>query len=92
MVKVPYLDWDIQFANEIYPVVEISYVGHKLQMMALLTFLEKERRNNAMVNTSSSGTRGKWEMRSLECSVNYDARSVSPSRGIRKGRGNVVDL
>jgi hypothetical protein len=37
-------------------------VGHKLQLMALLTFLEEECRNNAMVNTSSTGTKGKREM------------------------------
>ena len=67
-------------------------MGHKMQLMALLTFVEEERRNNVMVNTSSSGTKGKREMRNLECSVNYDARSVHSSHGIRKGRGNVVDL
>jgi len=29
-----YSDWVIQCANEIYPIVGISYVGHKLQLLA----------------------------------------------------------
>jgi len=40
-----YSDWVIQCANEIYPIVGISYMGHKLQLLALLTFLEEEHRN-----------------------------------------------
>ena len=53
-----YSDWATQCASEIYPIVAISYVGHKLQLLALLTFLEGERRNNAMVANSGSGTKG----------------------------------
>jgi hypothetical protein len=55
-----------------------------------LTFLEGERRNNAMVANLSSGTKGKREVRNLECSVNYDARGLSSSCGNRKGRGSAV--
>jgi hypothetical protein len=54
-------------------------VGHKLQLLALLTFLEEERRNNVNVANSGSGTEGKMEVRNLECSVNYDARGSSSS-------------
>jgi hypothetical protein len=41
-------DWVIQCAKHIYPIVEISYVGHKLQLLALLTFLEEERWKDAL--------------------------------------------
>jgi hypothetical protein len=87
-----YLDWVIQCANEIYPIVGILFVGHKLQLLALLTFLEEECRINAMVTNSSRGTKGKKEVKNLECSVNSDARGVRSSRGNRKGRGFVVIL
>jgi hypothetical protein len=85
-----YLDWVTQSASEIYPIVGILYVGHKLQLLALLTFLEGELRNNAMVANLSSGTKGKREFKNLECSVNYDARGLSSSCGNRKGRGSAV--
>jgi hypothetical protein len=39
-------------------------MGHKLQLLALLTFLEGERRNKAMVANSSSGTKGSCNNRS----------------------------
>jgi hypothetical protein len=80
----------LQCASEIYPIVGISYVGHKLQLLALLTFLEGEHRNNEMVANSSSGTKGLREVNNLECSVNYDARGLSSSRGNRKERGSCV--
>jgi hypothetical protein len=70
--------------------VGISFVGHKLQLLALLTFLEEECRNNVNVANLGSGTEGKMEVRDLECSVNYDARGSSSSRGNRKGRGTAV--
>jgi hypothetical protein len=76
-----------QCANEIYLIVGISFVGHKLQLLALLTFLEEERRNNAMGTNPSSGTKGKREVRNLDSSVNYDVRSASSSCSKRKGRG-----
>jgi hypothetical protein len=80
----------VQCANEIYPIVGISFVGRKLQLLALLTFLEGERKNNAMVVDSGSGTTGKREVKNLECSVNYEARGSSFSNGNRKGRGKAV--
>jgi hypothetical protein len=90
--KSGYSDWVIQCANEIYPIVGISYVGHKLQLLGLLTFLEEECWNNVMVTNSNSGTKGKREVRNLECLVNYDARSVRSRCGNRKGRGHVIIL
>ena len=87
-----YSDWFIQCANEIYPIVGILFVGHKLQLLALLTFFEEERRINAMVTNSSNGTKDMREVKNLECSVNYDATSVRSSRDNRKGRGSVVIL
>ena len=85
-----YLDWVTQCASEIYPIVGISYVGHKLQLLALLTFLEGERCNNKMVANLSSGTEGMREINNLECLVNYDARGLSSSHGNRKGRESSV--
>jgi len=85
-----YSDWVIQCANEIYPIVGISYVNHKLQLLALLTFLEEERRNEEVGVLSSGGTKGKREVKNLECSINYDARGSCSSHGKRKVRGHPV--
>jgi hypothetical protein len=64
-----YSDWVTECASEIYPIVGISYVGHKLQLLALLTFLEKERRKGSMVTNSRSGAKGiliMWDNRVVE--------------------------
>ena len=82
----------VQCANEIYPIVGISFVGHKLQLLALLMFIKEERQNNALVSNPSSGTKGKREVRNLESLVNYDTRGASTSHSKRKGRGQVVKL
>jgi hypothetical protein len=66
------------------------YVGHKLQLLALLTFLEEERRNEELGALLSGGTKGKREIKNLECFVNYDARRSCSSRGKRKARGHPV--
>jgi hypothetical protein len=63
-------------------------VGHRLQLLAFLTFLEEERRKDALGALFRSGTKGKREVKNLECSVNYDARGVLSSRGKRKMRGH----
>lgn len=65
-------------------------MGHKLQLLAVLTFLEGECRNNAMVVNTGCGTKGKREVKNLECSVNYEARGSSSSCGNKKGRGKLV--
>jgi len=80
-----YFDWVIQCANEIYPIVGISYVGHKQQLLALLTFLEEERRNEEVGALLSGGAKGKREVKNLESSVNYDARGSCSIRGKRWG-------
>jgi len=72
--------------------VVILYVGHKLQLLALLTFLEEERCKEAMVALSSCGTKGKGELMNLDSSVKYDARGSCSSRGKRKARGHPVVL
>ena len=87
-----YSDWVIQCASEIYPIVGISHVGHKLQLLALLTFLEGEHHKYAMATNSRSGAKGRSEVKNLESSVNYDGKGASSSCGKRKGRGSVVIL
>jgi hypothetical protein len=76
----------------IYPIVGILYVGNKLQLLALLTFLEEERRKEAMGALSSWGTKGKREVKKLESLVNCDARGSCLSRGKRKARGHPIVL
>jgi len=87
-----YSDWVIQCANEIYPIVGILYVGHKLQLLALLTFLEEERRSEELGALLSGDTKGKREVKNMESSVNYDARGSCSNRGKRKARGHPVML
>jgi hypothetical protein len=91
-LEAGYSDWVTQCASEIYPIVGISYVGHKLQLLALLTFLEGEHRKDAMGSNSRGGVKGRREVKNLESSVNYDGKGASSSRGKRKGRGSVVIL
>jgi len=67
-------------------------VGHKLQLLALLTFLEEECRNGALGALSSGGTKGKREVKNLESSINYDARGSCSSHGKRKARSHPVVL
>lgn len=67
-------------------------MGHKLQLLALLTFLEEEHRNGALGALSSNGTKSKREVKNLESSINYDARGSCSSRGKRKVRGHPVVL
>jgi hypothetical protein len=85
-----YSNWVIQCANAIYPIVGVSYEGHKLQFLALLTHIEAERRNGAVGVMSGCGTKGKREVNNLKCSINYDARGSCSSHGSRKMRGHQV--
>jgi hypothetical protein len=64
-------------------------VGHKLQLLALLTFLEEERQKEAMGALSSSGAKGKRKVKNLESFVNYDAIGSCLSRG-RRARGHPI--
>jgi hypothetical protein len=61
-----YSDWVIQCANEIYIIMGILYMGHKLQLLALLTFLEEEHCLEALGDWSSYAMKGKREVKNLE--------------------------
>jgi len=62
-------------------------VGRKLQLLGLLTFLEEERRLEALGDLSSCSMKGKREVKNLESLVNYDARGSCLSHGKRKWEG-----
>lgn len=47
-----YSDWVGKCAMKIFPIVGISYEDYKLQFLALLTFLEEERRVETLVTPS----------------------------------------
>jgi hypothetical protein len=80
-----FLDWVIKCAEQIHSKVGVTYVGQKWQLMALLTFHEKERMKE--IQSSSTSKRNK-EVKNLESSINYDFRGEGQSsRGKRKGRG-----
>ena len=64
-------------------------MGHKLQLLALLTILEGEHHKDTMATNSRSGAKGRRKVKNLESSVNYDGKGASSSRGKRKGRGSV---
>jgi hypothetical protein len=86
------LDWVAHCASEIYPIVGISYVGHKLQLFALLTFLDEDRRKGSLAVNSRSGAKGWREVKNLESLINDDCGEASSNYGNRKGRGTVVVL
>jgi hypothetical protein len=67
-------------------------VGHKLQLLALLTFLEVERRLEGLGDWPSNSMKGKREVKNLESSINYNARGSCSSHGKRKTRGHLVVL
>jgi hypothetical protein len=85
-----YSNWVIQCANEIYPIVGISYVGHKLQLLALLTFLEEERCLEELGDWSTSAMKGKREVKNLESSINYVLEALVPAVG--RGRRGGIQL
>jgi hypothetical protein len=83
-----YSDWVMQSANEIYPIVGMTFVGHKLQLLAFLTCIEEERKEERRLGKGR--TKGKREIRNLESSINYDAKGSGVSSGKRRARGLVV--
>jgi hypothetical protein len=87
-----YSDWVIHRANEIYPILGISFEGHKLQLLDFLSFIEEDRRLGEEEALSGGGKKGKREVKNLECSINYDARGSCSSRGKRKTREHPVVL
>jgi hypothetical protein len=87
-----YSDWVIRRANEIYPILGISFEGHKLQLLDFLSFIEADRLLGEEGALSCGGKKGKREVKNLECSINYDARDSCSSRGKRETRGHPVVL
>jgi len=87
-----YSDWAIQRANEIYPILGISFEGHNLQLLDFLSFIEEDRRLGEEGALFGGGKKGKREVKNLECSINYDARGSCSSHGKRKTRGHRVVL
>jgi hypothetical protein len=87
-----YPDWVIQRANEICPILGISFEGHNLQLLDFLSFIEADRHLGEEGALSCGGKKGKREVKNLECSINYDARGSCSSRGKRKTRGYQVVL
>jgi hypothetical protein len=83
-----YSDWVMQSANEIYPIVGMTFVGHKLQLLAFLTCIEEERKEERRLGKGR--TKGKREVKNLESSINYDAKGSGLSSGKRRVRGLVV--
>jgi hypothetical protein len=77
-------DWVIQCANEIYPILGMSFASHNLQLLAFLTCLEEEHR------IGDKCTKGKREIKNLESSINYDAKGSCSNHGKRRARGPIV--
>jgi hypothetical protein len=83
-------DWVIKCAKRIHFRVGITYIGHKWQFMALLTFLEKERLKKLEAQSPSVSKKNRV-VKNLESSINYDNRGEGQScRGKHKGRGSKV--
>jgi hypothetical protein len=76
-----YSDWVIQRANEICPILGISFEGHKLQLLDFLSFIEADRHLGEEGALSCRGKKGKREVKNLECSINYEARGSCSSHG-----------
>ena len=84
-------NWVIRCAEQFHSKVGITYIGHKWQYMALLTFIEKERLKELETQSPSTSKRNR-EIKNLESSINYDNREGQSSRGKRKGKGSKVVL
>lgn len=64
--------------------VGISFEGYEEQFKALLTTIESGQPPLAR-SSAKKDREGKW----LACSINYDAREGSASRGIHNDRANL---
>jgi hypothetical protein len=69
--ELEFPDWVIKCAERIHSRVGVTYIGHKWQLMALLTFIEKERLKELEVQSLSVSKRNR-EIKNLESSINYD--------------------
>lgn len=83
-----YSDWVMQSANEIYPIIGMTYVGHKLQLLAFLSCIEEENKEERRMGIGRS--KGKREIKNLESSVNYDGKGSGLESGKRRTRGLTV--
>jgi hypothetical protein len=70
----------VQRAMEIGPMLGISCGGDGNQLLNLLTALDKEHCQEVSATPSKRGTKGKRELKNLECSINFEGSS----RGKRK--------
>lgn len=77
-------DWALHCVKDVCHAVGISCVGEGKKTLALLTAIEKEHRWEELDSLSSS--KGYRELKNLECSINYDAKGASSSRG--KGKAH----
>jgi hypothetical protein len=85
-----YSNWVVRCAMEIAPIVGISCEDHQLQLLALLTFLEEERRVEALASPSKRDSKVVRELKKLEWSVNYGDNREGHSRG--KGKERVTSI
>lgn len=80
------LAWVLQTLKEICHVMGISCEGFEEELLALFAAIEASNSKQASASCSSLGKRGSRELKSLVCSINYDANSGSASCGRVKGR------
>jgi hypothetical protein len=65
----------VQCAMEISPLLGISCGGDGKQLQDLLTSLDKEHCQEVSDTLSKRGTKGKRELKNLECSINLEGSS-----------------
>jgi hypothetical protein len=87
-----YSNWVVRCAMEIAPIVGISCEDHQLQLLALLTFLEEERRVEALASPSKRDSKVVRELKKLEWSVNYNDNREGHTRGKGKERVPLICL
>jgi hypothetical protein len=82
-------DWVFERIRGFCKVVGISCPGFEDKLMDLFNVIEAHRYSDRVRhdnNLSAMGNRGQREVKSLECSVNYDGKGGQSSRLTRKGR------
>jgi hypothetical protein len=62
---------------EIGPLLGISYGGDGKQLLGLLTGLDKEHCQEVSATLSKRGTKGRRELKNLDCFVNFEGSSFS---------------
>jgi len=82
-----YSDWVIQRANEICPILGISFEGHKLQLLDFLSFIEADRHLGEEGALSCGGKKGKREVRiwSVLLTMMIEALAQAVGKGRREG-------